>query len=585
MMPSPGDLDTHVLLRAFADELARCGVRHAVTSPGSRSTPIVLALHREQRLRTWSHIDERSAGFFALGLAKASGLPAVVTCTSGTAAVELHPAVVEAYEARVPMIVLTADRPAELREVGAGQAIDQQALYGRAAKWFFDVGTHEATPERQRWMRSLACRAFWTALQDRPGPVHLNVPLREPLAPGVPIPEPLPGRRNARPWLVRQFVAAEPDQSAAVLHPHVLRATRGVVVAGREERSTDLGDVAAAFAAGAGWPLLADPLSRARRGPAAVAHYEALLRDAAFRERWRPDLVVRIGDLPTSKPLRRWLASLADVCQVAIDPDGAWQDPDAVVAESLAADPAAALAGLAGEVPRAEPGWLEGWRAADDAAAGAIEDVLGDDALSEPAVAAELGSVLPAEATLVVASSMPVRDVETFWAPRLDPPRVLANRGANGIDGTTATAFGVAAAGEGPVVLLTGDVAFANDLSSLAACIRLQLPLIVVLVNNDGGGIFHFLPVAAERDAFDEHVATPHGLHLGAVARALGCRHHVMADRHALRAALAHAVEDRDGVLVLEARTDREDNLALHRRVWAEVANALEATKAPPARA
>jgi 2-succinyl-5-enolpyruvyl-6-hydroxy-3-cyclohexene-1-carboxylate synthase len=584
-MPSSGALDTHVLLRAFADELGRCGVRHACTSPGSRSTPIVLALHREPRLRTWSHIDERSAGFFAVGVAKSTGLPAVVTCTSGTAAVELHPAVVEAHEARVPMIVLTADRPAELREVGAGQAIDQLGLYGRAAKWFFDVGTHEATPERQRWMRSLACRAFWTALQHRPGVVHLNVPLREPLAPGVPVPEPEPGRSHNRPWLVRQFVSGEPEQAAAVLHPHVLRASRGVVVAGREERSTDLGDVAAAFAAGAGWPLLADPLSRARRGPAAIAHYEALLRDPAFRERWQPDLVVRVGDLPTSKPLRQWLASMPGVCQVAIDPDGAWQDPDAVVAESLAADPAAALAGLAGEVPSAEPGWLEGWRSADDAAAEAIEELLGDDRLSEPATAVELANVLPAQSTLVVASSMPVRDVETFWPPRDDPPRVLSNRGANGIDGTTATAFGVAADSEGPVVLLTGDVAFAHDLSSLAACARLGLPLVVVLVNNDGGGIFHFLPVAGERDAFDEHVATPHGLHLGAVARALGCEHHVMADRQALRAALAHALDDLGGVTVLEVRTDREDNVALHRRVWSEVATALEATKAPPARA
>src|SRR3954471_4215105 len=188
--------DTYLGLRAFVDELARCGLRAACTSPGSRSTPLVLSLAREPRIRSFSHLDERAAGFFALGVAKASGVPAALACTSGTAAAHFAPAVIEAHEARVPLLVLTADRPPELREVGAGQTIDQIKLYGSAAKWFFEVGTHDATPERLRWMRTLACRAYWTAATGRPGPVHLNFPLREPLVPPDDLPSDASGRSD-----------------------------------------------------------------------------------------------------------------------------------------------------------------------------------------------------------------------------------------------------------------------------------------------------------------------------------------------------------------------------------------------------
>ncbi len=273
------------------------------------------------------------------------------------------------------------------------------------------------------------------------------------------------------------------------------------MVAGRDERLAPargraLGEAAAAFAAAAGWPLLADPLSGARRGEAAVAHYDALLRDEAFVAGLDPDLILRVGDLPVSKPLRTWLAGLQGARQVALDPDGAWQDPASVLSHSLALDPATALSGLAAPAA-AEETWLASWRTADELAAQAILGVLGDGELSEPAVAAELGVLLPQGATLFVASSMPVRDIETFWPVRPDPPRVLCNRGANGIDGTVSSAFGAAAAGSGPVVLLIGDVALAHDIGGLLAAQRLQLKLTIVLLDNGGGGIFDFLPVSA----------------------------------------------------------------------------------------
>jgi len=577
--------DTYLLLRAFVDELVRCGVAGACTSPGSRSTPLVLSLVRDGRLPCWSHVDERVAGFFALGVAKASGRPAAVTCTSGTAAAHYLPAVIEAREARIPLLLLTADRPPELREVGAGQAIDQLKLYGDHAKWFFDVGTHNATPERLRWMRALACRAVWTAVGDRPGPVHLNFALREPLVLDEPLPLEEPGgggRPEGRPWVVRRGGSARvPATDAAEAMSGALAllvgpAERPVIVAGRDER----GDPAAvaAFAAAAGVPLLADPLSGARRGAAAVAHYDALLRDAAFAAAQAPDLVVRVGDLPTSKPLRQWLAALDGARQVVLDPEGAWQDPAAVVADSFAFGVASALA-AAPSSPVAPTGtaWLDGWRAADDAAAAAIAETVPAEAPSEPAVAAALAA-LPAGTTVFTASSMPVRDVETFWPARDDPPRVLAHRGANGIDGTVAAAFGAAAAGDGPVVLHVGDVALVHDLGALLSASRLGLAIAIVLVDNGGGGIFDFLPVATQTDAFEEHVATPTGLDFARVAVLFGLGYAAPGTMAEVRAALGSAITA-GGTTLLHVRTDRAENVALHRRVWPAVAAAVRAAR------
>jgi 2-succinyl-5-enolpyruvyl-6-hydroxy-3-cyclohexene-1-carboxylate synthase len=333
---------------------------------------------------------------------------------------------------------------------------------------------------------------------------------------------------------------------------------RAVIVAGRHERDDGLAAALAAAAAALGAPLLADPLSGARRGPAAVAHYDDLLRDEAFAAAHRPDTVIRVGDLPTCKPLRQWLAGLDGARQVAFAPEGAWQDPAAVVGELLDADPAAWARSIAGP-PRASA-WLDAWRRADDAAAGAIAAELGD-AISEPAVARALAA-LPSEVTVFTASSMPVRDVESFWPVCDTPPRVLAHRGANGIDGTLAAAFGAAAAG-GRVVVHLGDVALAHDLGALLTASRLHLALTIVLVDNAGGGIFDFLPVASQTDAFEEHVATPTGLKAERVAALFGLEYE--------RVEALGAIREAPGTL-LHVRTDRAENVALHRRLQEAVA-------------
>src|SRR5271165_1013375 len=597
--------DQYALLRAFVDELARCGMRAACTSPGSRCAPLVLSLARDERLRCFSHVDERCAGFFALGMAKASGLPAAVACTSGTAVAELLPAAIEAREARVPLLLLTADRPSDLRENGAGQAIDQLKLFGGAAKWFFEVGLARADAERLRWMRTLACRAFWTTLEGRPGVVHLNFPLREPLVSDEELPRDPSGRDHARPFVRRRLPAPAAGADAAALREALGRAQRGVVVAGRHERRSALGRAAAEFATAVEWPLLADPLSGARRGGAAIAHYDALLRDEAFRSSVAPDLVLRVGDLPVSKPLREWLAGLEDVTQVALDADGAWQDPAAVLAESFTIDPTEALSELARAgvrpAPRrrgAEESWLAAWRSADERAAEAILGALGDDDLSEPRVAAELGVLLPEEATLFVASSMPVRDIESFWPVRPDPPRVLCNRGASGIDGTVSAAFGAAAHADGPAVLLIGDVALAHDIGGLLAAGRLGLKLTIVLLDNGGGGIFDFLPVSRagmarapagragtaaritgageeeDEDVYTRHIATPTGLDFAKACSLYGLSHDRAGDIASLRSALERALADEHSSVV-EVRTRRAENVALHGRVWDEVARAI----------
>ncbi|MDX6703307.1 MAG: 2-succinyl-5-enolpyruvyl-6-hydroxy-3-cyclohexene-carboxylate synthase [Baekduia sp.] len=562
--------DTYLLLRAFVDELHRCGIAGACTSPGSRSTPLVLTLARDGRVATTSHVDERSAGFFALGLIKATGRPAVLACTSGTAAANYLPAVIEAAEARLPLIVLTADRPPELRDVGAGQTIDQVKLYGSAAKWFFEVGTHAATPQRLRWMRQLACRAAWTAVDGRAGPVHLNFPLREPLVLDEPL-EGAPadgGRPGDVPYTDRVGAEQDPAPLVAWLRAH----RRGVIVAGREEPGAPAGadHPAARLAAALAWPLLADPLSGARHGGAAIAHYDALLRDTAWGAGVAPECVLRVGDLPTSKPLRQWLASLDPaIPQAALVPGGSWQDPDATL-HTVFDLRSPALAAI-DEVWHADAAWLGTWRDADARAADALARTLGDE-LNEPRVARELATAVPRGARTVIAASMPIRDVETFW-PVDAAATALANRGANGIDGTIATAYGVAAADPAvPAYLLVGDVALAHDVGSLLTGKRLGVPLTIVAIDNAGGGIFDFLPVATQRDAFEEHVLTPTGLDIARIALLYDAEYRAISDVPSLRAALG---EPPRGTTILHIRTERSANVALHRRCWVAVSAEL----------
>jgi 2-succinyl-5-enolpyruvyl-6-hydroxy-3-cyclohexene-1-carboxylate synthase len=543
---------TYAPLQAFVEELYRCGMRHAVTSPGSRNAPLALTLAAQEGIDATSVLDERSAGFAALGMAKASGRPVAITCTSGTAAANLHPAVVEAHEARVPLVVLTADRPPELRDVGAGQAIDQIKLYGSAAKWFVEVGTHEPGRETAIHHRALACRAYWTAAGGRPGPVHLNFPLREPLAP---VPGDLDaadweGRTDARPWTeLRGHGSAPHSDDVHAIAERIAMEPRGVIVCGPGHE--DVGEAASRLAEQAGWPVLAEPTSGVRCGAHdrshVVAHYDVLLRIDKFVSAHRPELVIRVGDMPTSKPLR---ALVAATSQVVIDPHGAWHEPTRTAETILQATAARTLDALASAVEMRsgviEEGWVAGWRGADAKAWAAIEAAPND---FEGRILASLESELPDDAVVWVSSSMPIRDVEACFPQSPKRLRFLANRGANGIDGVVSSAMGAAIATGLPTWVLIGELALQHDAGGLLATRRSGVDLQIVCLDNGGGGIFDFLPVAehAEPAAYETHIATP-SANAGLAALWPGLR---------------------------EVRTDRRQNVRLHRELVERVAEGL----------
>ena len=502
----------------LVDEWVRSGLRHAVVAPGSRSTPLALALADDDRLTVHVQLDERSAGYVALGLALAGGRPAVVLTSSGTAAVELHPAVVEASQSAVPMIVCTADRPFELKGVGAPQTIDQTHLYGAYVRWFAEPGTADEAVAGT-W-RSFASRAVAEAMGPPAGPVHLNLAFRDPL---VGRPGPLPeGRPDGRPWHAVAGPApaaseGDDDGGAAAL----LRAARGVVVAGRGADRRWIAPLAEAF----GWPVLADPRSSCRvPDERTVAAADAILRVPAFADAHRPDAVLRVGEPPASKVVAQWLAA-AGVSQVVLDPDGAWPDPDRTAGLLLRGRPEAWCRRLAaGPRGPADPAWLASWAAAEGAAQQALEATLAGHAeVTEPGVARRLVAALPDGATLVCSSSMPVRDVEWYGAPR-HGLTVVSNRGANGIDGVVSTAVGVAIAAEGPTALLIGDLAYLHDTNGLLGLAGRDLDLTIVVVDNRGGGIFSFLPQATTLpvDRFEQLFGTPQDVDLAGLAAAHG---------------------------------------------------------------
>jgi 2-succinyl-5-enolpyruvyl-6-hydroxy-3-cyclohexene-1-carboxylate synthase len=572
--PDSGTADVGAANATFCatlvDEWVRGGVRHAVVCPGSRSTPMALALAADGRLRVHVHHDERSGAFLALGLGRATGQPAVVLTTSGTAAVELHPAVVEAHLDRVPLIAVTADRPPELREVGAPQTVDQTHLYGRATRWFADPGPPDLAVGHT-W-RSLGARVVAEAVGSPPGPVHLNLPFREPLVGTVR--ELSEGRPGGEPWH-RTLGRREAGAADVRTTVEFLRgASRGVIVAGAG--IVDPGGVHV-LAEATGWPVLADPRSGCRtERPNVVAHADALLRVASpLRE---AEVVVRFGAPPASKVMAQWLDGLA-VAQVLVDRDGAWLDPGRTAALVVAAEPGTFARQLAPLVagPTSDPAWAQAWRTADaavEASFGALLD--GPGPVTEPGVARSVAASVPDGGALVVSSSMPVRDVEWFATSR-DGLTVHANRGANGIDGVVSTAVGVAASGT-PTALLIGDVAFLHDTNGLLGLGSRDVDLVIVVVDNDGGGIFSFLPQATSLDParFDQLFGTPHGVDLASLAVAHGLALGTVDDAAAVGPAVASALAD-GGVHVLRVVTDRTANVEIHDRLNAAAAEAVAA--------
>jgi 2-succinyl-5-enolpyruvyl-6-hydroxy-3-cyclohexene-1-carboxylate synthase len=591
----PESADAGAVQATFAatvvDEWVRRGVRAAVVCPGSRSTPLALALAGRPELSLHVRLDERGAGFFAIGLAVATGRPVVVCTTSGTAAAELHPAVVEAHHGRVPLLVCTADRPPELHDVGAPQTIDQHALYGSAVRWAVDPGPPE--PGAAGTWRSLADRALAESSDGPagPGPVHLNLAFREPLVgrPG-PLPPGPPGPTFA------PSAARRPPAPGSVAALRALAGRRGVVVAG-----AGAGRPAAvlALARALGWPLLADPRSGCRSTEAeVVAAPDAFLRDPVVAAALGPEAVVVLGSPWSSKVLAGWLAAAAgsgaDV--VAVDPWWRWVDPDRVVGLTLRDDPTSlvdAVLSTAGALHPAPGGWLRRWQAVEAAAQRAVDAALGladgrpidrGAPLTEPLIGRLLLGLVPDGTRVVAASSMPVRDLEWFSAPLDRPPPVHANRGANGIDGVCSTALGMAAAGD-DVIGLVGDLAFLHDVSALVGPATAGPgaagpgSCTIVVVDNGGGGIFSFLPQAAALapERFEALFGTPQAPDVASVAGGFGVPTDDVGTLAELESSLG-ALVGRVPLGVVRARVpDRRANVALHDGVVAAVASAARA--------
>jgi 2-succinyl-5-enolpyruvyl-6-hydroxy-3-cyclohexene-1-carboxylate synthase len=557
--------------RALVDELCAAGAREVVLSPGSRSTPLVLACAEDSRLQMRVVLDERSAAFVALGAAKASGRPALAIATSGTAGAHFFPAVLEAEASRVPLVALTADRPPELHGFGAPQTMDQQHLYGTHVRFFADLGVPEPVEARLRHLRAVAALACYRALGPPRGPVHLNVPYREPLSGAdraAPALRDRPAPRIATPCLQADDAAL--DEAAGEISAR----SRGIIVCGPRDADDDLPDAVRALSRATGYPILAEAASQVRfRVAEAVAHYDAILKHRPSAEALRPEAVIRFGAGLTSKTLQQWLDA-SSAYSVLVSDDPSLFDPAHSASLILTGDAVAAAFALADRIVRPRGASLP-FADADRRARAVLEAAFArEEEPSEPAVARELLAALPAGSQLFVSSSMPVRDVDA-WAGRAAPVRVLANRGVNGIDGIVSSALGAALASGKRTAVLLGDLALLHDLGGLVAAARLGADLTLVVVDNDGGGIFSFLPIASQTPRFEELFGTPHGLELAHAAALAGARLHSPRTLAELRAAL----RETGGLRFVHIRSDRARNVERHRVLEAAVASALESAQ------
>lgn len=610
---------TFVYVGAFVDELQRAGMRNVVICPGSRSTPLAMtfanfaAYASPSALRVWMHVDERSAAYFALGMAKRLRQPVAVLCSSGTAAANFYPAVVEARLARVPLLVLTADRPPELRDNGAPQSIDQNRLYGTFVKWFVEVALPEATNEALRYIRTLAVRAIATMQALPAGPVHLNFPFREPLTPEPQPDRPLPeidardpiawdGRPGGAPYVVVHeapgMPAAQPGALPDSIYGYtkilIQRAQRGLIIVGPNDEP-GLAEPLARLAQRLNYPVLADPLSQLRCGnhnqDMLCSRYDAFLRIDSFVERAQPELVLRFGAMPTSKPALLYLKRYASCPLIVIDGQNGWEEPTQLASGLLHISPAAFCQGLLDALAQDDEDSKKGqapvvydwhmlWQKADSLTRQALQARMQDfDEPFEGRVFTELTDLLPENATLYVGSSMPVRDLDTFFWSSDRRIRVLSNRGANGIDGVVSSALGASAGAEqeelhGPAMLVIGDLSFFHDLNGLLAARLHGLNLTIVLINNDGGGIFSFLPQAAYTAHFEQLFGTPTGLDFRLAVQMYGGLYSRAESWEQFRRLARQGMES-GGLQVIEVATERTSNVKMHRHLWEAVRKTL----------
>ncbi|MFK2824747.1 2-succinyl-5-enolpyruvyl-6-hydroxy-3-cyclohexene-1-carboxylic-acid synthase [Bacillus sp. B190/17] len=562
----------------FIDGLVKAGVESAVISPGSRSTPMALLLTEHPDIKEYIQIDERSAAFFALGLAKVSGKPTALLCTSGTAAANYLPAITEANNARIPLIVLTSDRPHELREVGAPQTIDQNRLYGTHVKWFAEMALPDAEESILRYVRTTAAKAVYTAKQSPAGPVHLNFPFREPLLPEYDgLFERLETDRFPAIHLnegMRVLPQCEIEELAALLQGK----EKGLIVCG-EQQSEGFEEVVVELAEKLGYPILADPLSGLRSGAVysdlIIDSYDAFLRNDRVKQEAVFDVVLRFGAMPVSKALTQFLCRHAGKVHCVVDGGGGWRDPIGVATHMLAADESAFCRLLTSCLKEREDTslWMRNWIRINQGAKAKMESIGEDQELDEGTLFYEILQRLPDPSALFVGNSMPIRDLDSFFFANHRRVRLLANRGANGIDGLVSSALGAAAV-TSPLYLIIGDLSFFHDLNGLLAAKLNGIKMTVIVINNNGGGIFSYLPQAAEPKHFERLFGTPADLDFSYAAQLYGAGYEKVSDLSSLDTAMAKA-ERADGLFIIEAVTDRVKNVIAHRELWEKVSQEM----------
>lgn len=561
----------------FVDELAVSGLKEVVISPGSRSTSLALPFCEHKGIREWVIVDERSAAFFALGMAKEAKRPVALLCTSGTAAANYYPAIIEAYYSRVPLIVLTADRPHELRDVGAPQAIEQDKIYGHYVKWFHDMALPEGSDQMLAYVRSKASRAVAVSQAGNAGPVQLNFPFREPLVPDFTLPN-IWSRQTNKKYLpaingVKRLAKRQLDELVEELSGK----RNGVIICG-PQTDQDLGKAIIVLARALQIPILADPLSQLRSGKhdkdLIIETYDTIFRDQKIREQLKPDYIIRFGAMPVSKTYLFYAEQHKDVLQIAVEPHEGYRDPTGNSVTYVQADPTHLCLDLADVlVQQSNEIWIDQWKKMNLITKKQLMKDLTTE-LTEGKVVLNLLEQTPHKTTLYVGNSMSVRDLDTFFMTTNKEINVLANRGANGIDGVISSALGAASTSEDPVTLLIGDLSFYHDLNGLLAAKKYAINITIVLINNEGGGIFSFLPQAKDKKHFEALFGTPLDINFEHAIKMYEGSYHLAKDENDLQQALKNSYEEK-GFSVIEIKTNREENVAWHREKWASITKEL----------
>ncbi|MFS0674395.1 2-succinyl-5-enolpyruvyl-6-hydroxy-3-cyclohexene-1-carboxylic-acid synthase [Ornithinibacillus sp. 179-J 7C1 HS] len=558
----------------FVDELSKSGLTDVVISPGSRSTPLAMTFAEHPDIKEWIVLDERSAAFFGLGLAKQTKRPVALVCSSGTAAANYFPAIVEAHQSRVPLIALTADRPHELRDVGAPQAIDQIKLYGDYVKSFHEMALPDGSPNLVHYVRTRAARAVNESLSGNSGPVHLNFPFREPLIPDFTL-ENLWGEPIREPFtLLHEGIKKLPDGFIKYFAEKISTSKKGVIVCGPQV-DEEIAEAIAILAESLGLPVLADPLSQVRTGTHSTSNiidgYDAFLRNEKIRKALKPDYILRFGAMPVSKAYLFYLKDNPDVNQYVVEHHEGYREPVGNPTEFILTDPISFCTDLVevGSIIKSdESEWLNQWKTINNIATTHIENI-SDGALTEGEAVKQLVEVIPEHSSLFVGNSMAIRDVDTFLLTGKKKLTLLANRGANGIDGIVSSGAGAAASGQS-VTLLLGDLSFYHDMNGLLAVKHYNLNMTILVVNNNGGGIFSFLPQASNEKHFEALFGTPLNIEFKKAIDMYGGFYHHPTTAAELKEALMTSYRE-EGLSVVEVKTDRTENLHWHRKLWNEI--------------